>query len=125
MNKTSKWRNCTDHEFLASAQRATDCQICKRNFYNSHAKIARIKTAAVVDAWKITQGCAICGYKEHPAALELDHIIPITQLGIRKFPKVRKDYERLIHDPNIQVLCANCHRIKTRENGEHLLRRAV
>ena len=124
--EVTKFRNCQDHDFSPHRHNALNCVICLRVFQREHARQSRTKTLAVVDAWKLTQGCAVCGYNEHPAALELDHIVPITTLGKkRKSPKTRVDYKNLIFDPNIQVLCANCHRIKTRDNKEHLLRRSI
>jgi 5-methylcytosine-specific restriction endonuclease McrA len=122
--RTTKFRDCQDHDFVAQKNKPNDCKICTQRYSAEHARLARTRTAAVVDAYKLSVGCAKCGYAEHPAALELDHIVPVTLIGKRKFPKTRANYRDLIFDPNIQVLCANCHRIKTRENGEHLLRRA-
>ena len=123
--KPTKFRNCQDHEFVPHKLRPNDCNICTQRYSAEHARIGRARTLAVMDAYKVSEGCVRCGYNEHPAALELDHIIPITTLGHkRKFPKTRTDYKNLIFDPNIQVLCANCHRIKTRGDKEHLLRRA-
>lgn len=121
LNKVSKFRNCIDHDFEPLAKKPTDCSICVKRFQNEHAKKARTRTMAVVDAYKLSQGCALCGYAEHPAALEFDHIQSLSKLGqTRLILKGRTQYKELIHDPNVQVLCANCHRIKTRENGEHL-----
>jgi predicted HNH restriction endonuclease len=50
--------------------------------------------------------CEICGFVPvHKAQLDIDHI----------------DGNRMNNDIlNLQVLCANCHRLKTMENGDHL-----
>lgn len=120
-NVFSKKRNCIDHEFIPYYRNEDNCDICTKRFYNEHAKMGRIRTMAVVDAYKLSQGCAVCGYAEHPAALEFDHIESLSKLGqTRLVLKGRSQYMKLIHDPNVQVLCANCHRIKTRKNGEYL-----
>ena len=49
--------------------------------------------------------CSKCGFEaEHRCQLDLDHI----------------DGDKKNNDPsNIQVLCANCHRLKTHMCGEH------
>lgn len=50
--------------------------------------------------------CEECGFKaEHPCQLDVDHI----------------DGNRFNPDPsNFRTLCANCHRLKTLINGDHL-----
>ena len=50
--------------------------------------------------------CELCGFKALvPAQLDVDHI----------------DGNRANSDPsNLQTLCANCHRLKTHLNGDHL-----
>ena len=50
--------------------------------------------------------CERCGFvAEHPSQLDVDHI----------------DGNRLNNDPsNYMTLCANCHRLKTITNGDHL-----
>lgn len=117
----TRFRMCIDHDFTPHKSNKLNCDICTKRFQNANAKKQRIETMAVVDAYKLSQGCAICGYAEHPAALEFDHIESLSKLGqTRLVLKGRSQYTKLIHDPNVQILCANCHRIKTRENGEYL-----
>ncbi len=56
--------------------------------------------------------CANCGYNTNLVALDFDHIDPTTKtmnLGSNlHLPKA--EYEIMAH---CQLLCANCHRIKT------------
>lgn len=48
--------------------------------------------------------CKKCGLKnENPSFFDIDHIIPLP----------KNHGPRLIHLKNLQVLCPNCHRIKT------------
>jgi len=66
------------------------CSTCKKN---RSKKVEKVK-------------CEICGFVPvHKAQLDIDHI----------------DGNRMNNDIlNLQVLCANCHRLKTMENGDHL-----
>lgn len=78
------------------------------------------KKFAFVSRYKLFVGCAFCGYKEHSAALHFDHIDPkekcfsISQ-GYRSkgIDTLKKEMRKC------QVLCANCHAVKTYENGDH------
>jgi hypothetical protein len=79
------------------------------------------------DMKKLERGCemikedgTVCGYREHPSALQLDHIDPDT--------KYRSKSGKLVNPSNLisrsqatidrefglcRVLCANCHAIHT------------
>jgi 5-methylcytosine-specific restriction endonuclease McrA len=53
---------------------------------------------------KIDKSCQKCGFKpEHPSQMDIDHI---------------DGNHRNNSDDNLQVLCANCHRLKTHINKE-------
>lgn len=80
-----------------------------------------------IDNRKLERGCemiksdgTICGYREHPSALQLDHIDPET--------KYRSKSGKLVNPGNLisrsqsiidrefglcRVLCANCHAVHT------------
>ena len=61
--------------------------------------------------YKLAAGCAYCGYNAHPDALQFDH--PEGRKGALKFqPRSFKQLEGL---SALQVLCANCHAIKSTE----------
>ena len=117
--KKTRRRNCEDHEFVPHPRQKFDCYICTRNFFNERARVNRAKLREEMNAYKVQQGCAFCGYNAHPAGLEFDHIEALQNPAQRKRVKVRIDFIRLIADPNIQVLCAICHRIKTWESGDY------
>jgi hypothetical protein len=66
-----------------------------------------------VDEYKLSRGCADCGYNAHPAALDFDHLpgtVKVrdikrgTQLG---WVALQAEVEKC------DVVCANCHRIRT------------
>jgi hypothetical protein len=84
-----------------------------------------------VDLYKITNGCSVCGYNEHPAALCFDHLpghekAEITKNGCSKrscaggmFMLYSKKYdvEELIAEiQKCRLLCHNCHMENTHKN---------
>ena len=66
------------------------CDVCRKKPYAKYKK----------------DYCEVCGFVAvHPAQLDVDHI----------------DGEHFNNEPsNLQTLCANCHRLKTILNGDHL-----
>lgn len=77
-----------------------------------------------LDAYKLERGCQDCGYSVDPRALDLDHRNPATKVGnvsrllrFAPWPVVLEELAKC------DVLCANCHRVKTFSGNEHLERR--
>ena len=74
-----------------------------------------------LDTYKITKGCAECGYKGHAAALQFDHIDPATKYRTASGKVVhpsdmvgRYSVETIIAEiAKCRVVCANCHAIHT------------
>lgn len=66
-----------------------------------------------IRAYKLEKGCEVCGYKEHPAALQLDHLDPndkkytLSQCISRSWTALHEEL------PKCRVLCANCHAVHT------------
>lgn len=58
-------------------------------------------------------GCVDCGYNKHPDALDFDHTDGKTRnIGtLRSMKRVLEEIER----HKCEVVCANCHRIRTAE----------
>jgi 5-methylcytosine-specific restriction endonuclease McrA len=66
--------------------------------------------------------CSVCGFSDI-RALQIDHRIPVRQGGHKRKVITRKRFHEMLAEietgqHNYQVLCANCHCIKTRTNGE-------
>ena len=87
----------------------------------------RIAKRKFIRDYKLTRGCAHCGFDEHFAALELDHIIPgNVNPRLTKRKGKNRDWDKLpwaVLEEEIQrcqVLCSNCHRIKTHMEKDHL-----
>jgi hypothetical protein len=82
---------------------------CYRNKMQERRKL--------IDAIKLEQGCLLCGYNEHPVALDFDHINPLEKsftIGT-KYSSVSEEL-LLSEIKKCRVLCANCHRVETLKN---------
>jgi hypothetical protein len=89
----------------------------KRNQKNNRGRRLKRRDdmAAYVAAIKLSRGCADCGYRAHPAALEFDHLpgfekrMPVAMIVHRVTTRAALKAEMA----KCEVVCANCHRIRT------------
>ena len=71
-----------------------------------------------LDAYKTERGCVDCGYDKHPAALEFDHLpgsdklAPVGNLVLASMERLMAEILKC------EIVCANCHRIRTTERGQ-------
>jgi transcription elongation factor Elf1 len=76
----------------------------------------------LVEELKTEFGCVDCGYKEHPIALDFDHLAdkkyPISQMVRGKSGKLSFD-EMLDELAKCEIRCANCHRIETQRRRDY------
>lgn len=83
--------------------------------YSRHlnqAKTSAQKVRTWLASYKLDRGCIDCGFKEHFAALQLDHTGPKSI----EIADARSSIDRLqleIASGKCVVRCANCHSIKT------------
>jgi hypothetical protein len=73
----------------------------------------------MVDAHKLAAGCVDCGYKAHPAALQYDHIVAggksrDISLMVTSGASIQ---EIMAEIDKCEVVCANCHAIRTHTRG--------
>jgi hypothetical protein len=69
----------------------------------------------MINAIKIERGCSVCGYKEHAAALDFNHVRGEKRFNVSQDTKTA--WRRLLEEiDKCEILCANCHRIHTYEN---------
>jgi len=114
---------CIGHAFVPNEDaRQRRCGTCYKEQNRANQKAYQQKMRDLLNAVRVSKGCASCGYKANAAALQFDHIVPLGNSLERSSPKTLKQVTALINDPNVQVLCANCHCIKTRENKDYLKR---
>ena len=75
--------------------------------------------------YKLSRGCAECGFKERYAALEFDHLEPNNKNHKLRSGRGWNQLTWLELEEELklcQVLCSNCHRIKTHFERDHLCR---
>ena len=81
----------------------------------ANKKIVYNLIADEVNDYKVKKGCAHCGYKKDPVALDFHHInredkfISVSsywRTSMVQFKKIKEEWAKCI------VLCSNCHRIE-------------
>ena len=111
-----KWRDTRKEK-----KKAYDQQWRKDNWkkLRGYEKKRLIKRREFIDDYKLSKGCAICGYSECAKALDFHHdgdknfaISNATTTGIEK---LKKEMEKC------EILCCRCHRELHAE--EEILRR--
>ena len=97
------------------------CKPCKLSVLQKHRQNMR----KLVNRWKCMRGCSECGFKGHHFQLDLDHIDPNTKRN--RGSGNHRAYEPSWNKDRIKeelakcvILCANCHRLKTYMNKDHL-----
>lgn len=110
----------SDHEFVQHPRFKSSCLVCFRSYNAIKSRQYRADAARLFNDYKMQVGCSKCGYNSHFAALEFDHIVAVKSGTKRSgIKRTKASLQKIINDPNIQVLCAVCHRIKTWENGDY------
>ena len=72
-----------------------------------------------IDSIKLVSGCVDCGYREDSRALDFDHIKGEKTFNVSQMFGYSKN--RLLAEiAKCEVVCANCHRIRTFDRGQHL-----
>lgn len=88
--------------------------------YKERANKAYAAKAEYVNAIKSARGCADCGYNAHPAALHFDHLPGRGKYRNVSQLCVHHKMERLAEEiAKCEVVCANCHAIRTWERKQH------
>lgn len=100
-----------NHGGKCRTARATKAYIA-RTSRNTRTKVAARQ--ALINEYKMEKGCINCGYADNPVALDLDHRDPEHKTGnISNLLRYSSWAVVLAELEKCQVLCANCHRVKT------------
>jgi hypothetical protein len=102
---------CCDKAFLT--KQPTRALFCSRKCQGKHRQR---EVAVLLKKIKMERGCAKCGFKGHPAALDFDHTRGTKRRQVGQSPTLKFLVEEM---EKCTILCANCHRVKTYENGEY------
>ena len=79
------------------------------------SRVRRARRNRHLNRYKLSKGCAICNYKEHPHALVWDHIEPLQdhkaqRVAAKMNGKLSKLFDEI---RKCRLLCCNCHAIET------------
>lgn len=104
---------CTDF-YKASGRKdglQTQCKVCSMSYKKSKRDITRQK----INEYKVKNGCVDCGYKEHPHALDFDHLPEHDKSkGVAAMLSQYYTWEQIKSEiKKCHIVCANCHRIRT------------
>jgi len=79
---------------------------------------------ALIDEIKLARGCADCGFKAHPAALEFDHLPGSRKVRtIARMSSGRTSLTTLEAEmAKCEAVCANCHAIREAQRREERAR---
>jgi hypothetical protein len=94
--------------------------------YNEYKRNKRVQNSVDIRAFKLLRGCADCGYNTNPDALQFDHLP-----GEKRYTNTRGLHTNVSsfasNDSNLrkeiakcEVVCANCHAIRTAERRRSL-----
>ena len=98
-----RYRNNKEH------YKATRAIYYEKNKHNTAAKKRSFRDQ--IDGIKLSAGCVDCGYREHPAALDFDHLDHTTKRT--EVSSCASMETALAEIAKCEVRCSNCHRIKT------------
>lgn len=76
-------------------------------------RLANERAATVrdwLDTYKVEHGCADCGYRSHPVALDFDHIGDGKTMNVCNAKSIAAAEREIA---KCEVVCANCHRVRT------------
>lgn len=73
------------------------------------------KTRDAVRELKMAKGCVDCGYRAHWAALDFDHLPGTTKvMDVAEMVRLSRPLDLILAEiEKCEVVCANCHRIRT------------
>jgi hypothetical protein len=114
-------------EFFKNSNMASGYQSACKECQNKRP----LANKELVQRYKMRLGCKQCGYKENPVALQLNHLDPMLKIGRTKNGKVIESalsyyWSRARVKQEVrkcEVLCANCHTVKTHSENQYSLRK--
>ena len=106
----------------AAGGKAPRHTMCNRCLYLRYTQPHASTKVAEVAAYKVAQGCVDCGYVEHSAALEFDHLPGEDKLfNIGEKVGSYKPETIWAEIGKCEVVCANCHAVRTAKRRQEML----
>ena len=123
--ETKVCRNCNEELPVTKFKKRSGRQanqrftMCNRCLYVRYSRPNIEKKTRIIQQYKVSTGCADCGFDTHPMALQFDHR-PSTE---KKFNIGEQIGNKSMDDlwaeiAKCDVVCANCHVIRTESRWE-------
>lgn len=91
------------------------CRECNADYIREYGRERR----EFIRNYKAERGCADCGYNKDARALEFDHLPGMVKLFDVSAMRFRGSWQQLHEEiAKCEVVCANCHRIRTDERND-------
>lgn len=91
----------------------------RKMYFREWSRSRRKKLTEELIAYRLSKGCADCGYRERYEALEFDHLPGFKKDFVISSVLSSRSEKRVWEEVGkCEVVCANCHRIRTSERGQ-------
>jgi len=94
-------------------QSNTYYSMCNRCLYVKYTRPLVEQKTKEIHEYQMEKGCMDCGYNAHPAALEFDHVSGKKLFNIGEEVGNRSREKLWEEIAKCDVVCANCHSIRT------------
>ena len=101
-------------EMYYTSGNAKWCRFCHREYYQTR----RAERQEYCDRVKVESGCVDCGIRSpRPEIYDFDHVLPGKVKAVSAFLTSGTMEDLMAEVARCEVVCANCHRIRTRDRG--------
>jgi hypothetical protein len=115
-----RWRSENRDRCRAAVRRHNKSPRGKARIKKYRIKI-RDQIRAKLSEIKLAAGCADCGYNKASEALDFDHVRGMKDFNVCRMATAFKTMQRVLEEVDkCEVVCANCHRIRTKRRKYHL-----
>jgi len=102
--------------------RRPTCRECSSAYMREYTRPRR----EFLQNHKMERGCTDCGYREHPEALQFDHLPGTVKLFEPSNMRTKGTWQQMLDEvAKCEVVCANCHAIRTatrKDSGKNAYR---
>ena len=101
---------------------ASKINLCLNGDIVIKSKRAKIRAEkwSLAQKIKLAQGCADCGYNKDAYALQFDHIDDNKKKNVSDMISSDYSWNTILEEiAKCEVICANCHAIRTKKRGQH------
>lgn len=85
-----------------------------------YAKRRRTRRKHWLNKYKISKGCAWCGYRQYGGSLDFDHIDRSTKIRAVSRMTLGSLKNLMLEVRKCIILCRNCHQMKTETCGDYV-----